>query len=67
MWTKFVKITPFKTLFILLLLLTLLPSGTQAQLQMAAAAEAEQAATVQAADETKESIDIFTTDTKVVK
>lgn len=43
MWTKFVKITPFKTLFILLLLLTLLPSGTQAQLQMAAAAEAEQA------------------------
>ena len=67
MWTKFVKITPFKTLFILLLLLTLLPSGTQAQLQMAAAADAEQAATVQAADETKESIDIFTTDTKVDK
>ena len=67
MWTKFVKITPFKTLFFLLLLLTLIPSGSQAQIQMAAAAEAEQAAAVQTADDAKNSIDIFADDIKPEK
>ena len=67
MWTKFVKITPFKTLFFLLLLLTLIPSGSQAQIQMAAAAEAEQAAAVQTADDAKNSIDIFADEIKTEK
>jgi len=67
MWTKFVKITPFKTLFFFLLLLTLIPSGSQAQIQMAAAAEAEKAAAVQTTDDTKNSIDIFAEEIKPEK
>lgn len=68
MWTKSVKIMPFKTLSIILFMLLLMPSGAQSQLQIsAAAAEAEQTASVQSNDESKDVVDMFTIDTKTEK